>query len=129
MSKEEERHNELKQLIMAQGQTLTKLSNAVHENKVELVRIDGENKAMISANTRSIRGLEEAAKLKASLDDARFEAMEEKVDTITQLVKNGSTASLDPAAQLQAAHEKKLQAMIEDSNSCVTVLGHGGKLT
>ena len=32
---------------------------------------------------------------------------------------------MDPAAQLQAAHEKKLQAMIEDSNSCVTVLGHG----
>ena len=125
MSKEEERHNELKQLIMAQGQTLTKLSNAVHENKVELVRIDGENKAMISANTRSIRGLEEAAKRKASLDDARFEAMEEKVDAITQLVKNGSTVSLDPAAQLQLAHEKKLQAMIEDSKSCVTVLGHG----
>ena len=118
MSKEEERHNELKQ-------TLTKLSNAVHETKVEMVRIDGENKAMISANTRSIRGLEEAAKRKASLDDARFEAMEEKVDAITQLVKNGSTVSLDPAAQLQLAHEKKLQAMIEDSKSCVTVLGHG----
>ena len=82
---------------------------------------------MIAENTLAVRKLEEAHKKKATRDDARFDAMEEKVNKITDLMENGGALSLDPVSQIETAHERQLLAMIKESKTYVTVLGHGEK--
>ena len=118
-------HEELVKLIRDQTAMLTDLSAKADNTNSELARIDTENKAMIQHNMSTIRSLGEAFTLKASKDDDRFEALEEKVSHITDLMQNGSSLTMDPASKLEAAHEKNLRELIIESNSCVTVLGHG----
>ena len=118
-------HEELVKLIRDQTAMLTALSAKADNTNSELARIDTENKAMIHHNMSTIRSLSEAFTLKASKDDDRFEALEEKVSHITDLMQNGSSLSMDPASKLEAAHEKQQRELISESNSCVTVLGHG----
>lgn len=120
-----ERDDELAKLIKTQMALMETVKDKVDTTNEKLDRIDTESKALIATNTYAIRGLEEAFKIKATSDDVRFNAMEEKVNKITDLIQNGNTLTLDPASKIEAAHEKLLQAMIGESKFCVTVLGHG----
>ena len=117
--------DELLRLMKVQMEVMTEVKAQVSTITTDLARIDTENKALITLNTAAIRGLDDAFKSKASRDDDRFEAIEESVSQLTDLMQNGSTLTMDPASKIEAAHEKQLQQTINDSNFCVTVLGHG----
>ena len=119
------KHDELKKLIENQCSILAKLNDTVSTVSRDLTRIDADNKSLIADNTLAIRNLEAAHNSKATRDDARLNAMEERVNNITDLIASGTALSMDADLTPEKAHERYLQKLIEDSKKCVTVLGHG----
>ena len=78
-------HDELVKLLNDQMLMLTDVKAKFTTTSKAIARIDTENKAMITQNNAAIRVLHDACNSKASRDDDRFKAIEERVRQLVGL--------------------------------------------
>ena len=109
--------------ILEQGNAAS-ADRAKFQTSIE--RMEKETKALVAENARGLKEFKDRQSEQNLVFDSRLSGLDASVASIRDMLESGNLGSLggQPRAyNHEVAHECKLNALIKESNSCVTMLG------